>query len=221
MRRLLIREQRGDIASHDSMEAPRLSRARAEDGFTIVEVLVASVVMVVGLLALLATFDHARNLTSGSERSAQAIRVAERELERLMAIPYNSLAQNSTATAPATCTQSSSIAGSYASGVAVAAAGAAVTPTATWSVTRMGATSSVAGCLYAFVTWADDPSCSEANCPGQQDYKRLTVAASVINPNGGGTLPGGPNKPVIVSAVKANPRIGPGGKNGSGAPWVQ
>lgn len=198
----------------------RLEQLSAEDGFTMIEVLVASVVLVVGLLALLVTFDHARNLTSGSERSAQAIRVAERELERLMAVPYNSLAENSTLSSPSTCTQKSSIASSYAVGTAVAVAGGAVTPVATWSVTRMGTTSSVRGCLYAFVRWANDPNCSEAKCPGQQDYKRLTVAASVTMPDGT-PINGGPSKPVIVSAVKANPRIGPGGLSGAPAPFIQ
>jgi prepilin-type N-terminal cleavage/methylation domain-containing protein len=198
----------------------RLEQLGAEDGFTLIEVLVASIVLVVGLLALLVTFDHARDLTSGSERSAQAIRVAERELERLMAVPYNSLAQNSALSPPSTCTQTSSIASSYAPGTAVAVSGGAATPVATWSVTRMGTTSSVRGCLYVFVRWANDPSCSDAKCPGQQDFKRLTVAASVTMPDGT-PIKGGPSKPVIVSAVKANPRIGPGGLAGTPAPFIQ
>jgi prepilin-type N-terminal cleavage/methylation domain-containing protein len=198
----------------------RLRKARAEDGFTLIEVLVASVVLVVGLFALLTTFDQTRTQTAGSERSAQAIRVAERQLERLLAIPYNSLAQNSAATAPSTCTQASTIAASYAPGAAVATAGAAVTPTSTWSATRMGTTSSVRGCVYAFVRWVNDPACSDAKCPGAQDYKRLTVAVSVTSATGG-TVPGGPNTPVVVSAVKANPRIGPGGQDGNPPPWLQ
>ena len=197
----------------------RLQKAREDDGFTLVEVLMTSLILVVGLFALLSTFDTARTETAGSERSAQAIRVGEQELERLLAVPYNSLGEN-TATPPATCTQRSSVQTSYAPGTAVVApAGAAVsvTPARTWSVTRLGTTSSVRGCVYDFVRWVDDPNCSEANCPGQQDYKRLTVAVSVTNANAA-TLPGGPDKPVIVSAVKANPQIAPGGTTGSVSP---
>jgi prepilin-type N-terminal cleavage/methylation domain-containing protein len=195
-----------------------LRNARGEDGFTLIEVLVAAVILVVALFALLTTFDYARSETAGTERSAQAVRVAERELDRLLALPYSSLVPSSNAASPATCTQRSSIAGSYATGTAVAAvAGGAVTPTSTWSVTRIGATSSVRGCVYDYVTWVDDPICSDARCPGQQDYKRLTVAVSVTNANGNAPA-GGPTKPVVVSAVKANPRIGPGGTTGDGSP---
>jgi prepilin-type N-terminal cleavage/methylation domain-containing protein len=195
----------------------RLRSVRQEEGFTLIEVLVASVILAVALFALLTTFDYARTETAGSERSAQAIRAAEQELDRLLAVPYGSLAQNPSATSPATCTKRSSIAASYAPGTAVAVAGGAVTPTRTWSVTRIGTTSSVRGCVYDFVTWVEDPACADARCPGTQDYKRLTVAVSVTDSKGA-ALQGGPTTPVVVSAVKANPRIGPGGTTGGASP---
>lgn len=195
----------------------RPGSVRDEEGFTLIEVLVASVILVVALFALLSTFDYARTETAGSERSAQAVRAAEQELDRLLAVPYSSLAQNSSATSPATCIQRSSIAVSYAPGTSVAVAGGAVAPTRTWSVTRIGTTTAVRGCVYDYVTWVDDPNCSDANCPGTQDYKRLTVAVSVTDSKGA-ALPGGPTKPVVVSAVKANPRIGRAGSTGDGSP---
>jgi len=197
----------------------RRHKAGAEDGFTLIEVLVASVILAVALFSLLTTFDYARSETAGSEQAAQAIRVGEQELERLLAVPYNSLAEDSTATSPTLCTQRTSIAGSYASGTAVATSGAAVTPTRTWSVTRMGTTASARGCVYDFVRWVDDPTCPDASCPGAEDYKRLTVVVSVTGTNGA-ALPGGPAKPVVVSAIKANPRIGPGNTTGNSSPCL-
>jgi hypothetical protein len=81
----------------------------------------------------------------------------------------------------------------------------------------MGTTATVRGCLYDFVRWVDDPRCSATDCPGTQDYKRVTVAVTVTSSTGS-ALPGGPQKPVIVSAVKANPRVGRGNTNGTAPP---
>lgn len=71
--------------------------ARAQDGLTLVEVLVAILVLTVGILSLIQTFDSSRKLTLVAERRASIAHLAQREIERLESVPYNELAM---ATAP-------------------------------------------------------------------------------------------------------------------------
>jgi prepilin-type N-terminal cleavage/methylation domain-containing protein len=65
--------------------------ASDESGFTLVELLSAMLVVSIGVIALLMTFDTSRNLVSFSEAKETAVHVAEQELERLEAIPYGQL----------------------------------------------------------------------------------------------------------------------------------
>jgi len=64
---------------------------RDESGFSIVETLVALVILVVGLLATLSTFDSAVFGSHTAERGSEAAAIAERELERMLARPYDEL----------------------------------------------------------------------------------------------------------------------------------
>jgi type II secretory pathway pseudopilin PulG len=63
-----------------------------QGGFTIVESLVAMVLVVGGLLAVVSVFAHASAGVHTGEREAQATAVAERALEQLLARPYAELA---------------------------------------------------------------------------------------------------------------------------------
>lgn len=62
------------------------------DGFTMVEVLVAMVILVIGMLALAGAFDSARKLTLLSERRTEMAHRAQLEIERLQATSYAELA---------------------------------------------------------------------------------------------------------------------------------
>jgi len=63
-----------------------------EDGFTIVEVLIAALVMTIGILGLIGAFDSGRKLTLLSERRTAMAHRAQLELERLQTYPYGQLA---------------------------------------------------------------------------------------------------------------------------------
>lgn len=63
----------------------------AEHGFTVVEAMVAMLLLVVGLLATLSTFDSAVFGSHTAERGSEAAALAERELGRLLARPYAEL----------------------------------------------------------------------------------------------------------------------------------
>ncbi len=67
----------------------------AEDGFSLIEVLIAALVLTVGILGLVGAFDSARKLTLLSERRTAMAHIAQLELERLQSYPYSQLAMSS------------------------------------------------------------------------------------------------------------------------------
>lgn len=67
-------------------------RLGAEQGVTLIEVLVAVIVLTVGILALVSSFGSAQKLTLTAERRAALSHLAQREIERLQAVPYEELA---------------------------------------------------------------------------------------------------------------------------------
>jgi prepilin-type N-terminal cleavage/methylation domain-containing protein len=66
-----------------------------QSGFTIVEVLVAALVLAVGVAGLIGAFDSARKLTLLSERRTAMAHRAQLELERLQSYPFSQLAMAS------------------------------------------------------------------------------------------------------------------------------
>jgi Tfp pilus assembly protein PilV len=73
----------------------RLRELAAEDGLTLIELTIASLIMVVGLLALVSGLDHSRNLVSRSEKVEVASHQAERAIERVLARRYDDVALTS------------------------------------------------------------------------------------------------------------------------------
>src|SRR3954470_2675303 len=85
--------------------AERLRRVgREERGFTLLEVMVAALILVIGVLAVVGVFDSSRRLTTVSEKNEVVAHRAELELERVQAMPFAAVALNST---PAHSTDSS------------------------------------------------------------------------------------------------------------------
>ncbi len=75
-----------------------MARLRANGGFTLIEVMMAMLVLTVGIVGLMATFDGARKLTLVAERRAAAAHRAQWEIEKLTAQPYGELAMISVPT---------------------------------------------------------------------------------------------------------------------------
>ncbi|MGI8632634.1 MAG: type IV pilus modification PilV family protein [Solirubrobacterales bacterium] len=65
---------------------------RSQDGMTIVEVLIAIVILVVGILAFFLTIDSSTRATYNSERFQTANNIAQREMEALRRLDYDELA---------------------------------------------------------------------------------------------------------------------------------
>jgi Tfp pilus assembly protein PilV len=83
-------------------------RLAAEHGFTIFEVLAAAFVLVIGLLALLTTFDASRNLTNTADLKNFALGRAQRELEQVQGMQFSSLAMSSIPAASTTASDPTS-----------------------------------------------------------------------------------------------------------------
>lgn len=67
-------------------------RLRAQSGLTLIEVLMATMVLSIGLAGLLSAFDGGRRATSYSELHSVATGAAERELQRVSSLEWNKLA---------------------------------------------------------------------------------------------------------------------------------
>ncbi|NLT05513.1 MAG: prepilin-type N-terminal cleavage/methylation domain-containing protein, partial [Solirubrobacterales bacterium] len=63
-----------------------------EDGFTLIEVLAALMLLGVALFALASTLDFSRASTSQSELKTAAVDRAQREVEAIRALPYEQVA---------------------------------------------------------------------------------------------------------------------------------
>lgn len=86
---------------------PRRLRARATAGFTIVEVLVATLVLTIGIVAMFSNFTSSQKLGTSAEVHQAAAAVAEGELERLRGLKWSELALTE-ARIPTRVTESSS-----------------------------------------------------------------------------------------------------------------
>jgi len=187
-----------------------------EDGFTLIELMVAVAVLAVGILGLVGSFDGSRNLNTVSERTELMTHVGQRYIERLHDTPYEGLMLTSAPTPNPTdpthpdrfvCTG-----GTYswnASGCSstttgpppspaplIVKSGTAPTPpgippSTSWFDARSGAR----GTVHTYITWVDETCPDSAGvdrCPSTQDFKRLTVAVRLAN--------GRPRTPVVVTS---------------------
>src|SRR3954447_19543363 len=71
---------------------------RGEEGMTLIELLVAAVLVAVGVLALFSVLDGSRHLVTTSEKNDVAAHQGEAEIERILALDYSAIALT---TAPA------------------------------------------------------------------------------------------------------------------------
>ncbi len=64
---------------------------RGEQGFTLIEVLMAALLLVVGILTTLQALDSSRRLTLVAERQTSVAHRAQVELERVKSLPYSQI----------------------------------------------------------------------------------------------------------------------------------
>lgn len=165
------------------------AKVRREEGFTVVEVLVAALVFALGAIAVLQVLDASARNAFRAEQGQVGINIAQRELEKLRQYDYDDVALTTTPTdATVHASLQNRVAGTNFSlnpdgsnaaemvvkGVAGQANGL-VSPSSTFTL------GDVSGTIYRFVVWQNEPGCSSLVCPGTHDYKRVVVVVQLDN----------------------------------------
>jgi prepilin-type N-terminal cleavage/methylation domain-containing protein len=156
-----------------------------ERGMTLIEVVVATLILA---LAALATFGILASATRNAQRakaSQVTLDLAQEEIERLRGVPYDELAITSL---PTHATNSLNPnyrvqAGNFALRRNPVSEQAPLVVNEEIGFSRQSEFTSgnpnsggVTGTIYRYVVWRNDPSCPETQCKGQQDYKQVVVA---------------------------------------------
>lgn len=180
----------------------------SEDGFTLFELLIAMAVTAIGLMALVSSFDHSRELVSTAEKTEVASHQAERAMERVLAMPYAQVAHatapahNTDATHPANYVSTTGTSYQWDQGATgprsddleVDNVNGQIANVSNWA----DSASRLSGKTYTFVTRTGD-LCSATGCPaGDQRGRRVTLAVTVDGPR---PL----KKPVLISSLIINP----------------
>jgi prepilin-type N-terminal cleavage/methylation domain-containing protein len=76
------------------LRRPLLSPCRGEDGFTIIEVMVASVILLVGMMGVLGIVVQSDGVSASNRAREQGIGLQREIIEAARAIPYDGLSQN-------------------------------------------------------------------------------------------------------------------------------
>src|ERR1700730_2955235 len=148
-----------------------------EGGFGLIEVIVATMLLVVGVLSSFLAYEGSQRADGRGERTATVAHRAQSEIERIAALPYASVGMESIptnsgsgkATDPLNYVVNSPAGYKYdwtqSTSEPFVSGGEVETETAWTDGNRSGK-------LYDFVTWVSDPC---AACAKSQDYKRVTV----------------------------------------------
>jgi type II secretory pathway pseudopilin PulG len=177
-----------------------MSYARGhESGFTIVEVLVAALILVIAAMTTFGLLTSATKNTVRAKATQVALDRAQREVEKLRSLNNNELAMT-TLPAPSASDYSpgfrvDSGSGTYAlsrspvgdyqkmvfNGGSLFGGGAVK-----GGVVNPGpvpfSSGEVSGWVYRYIVWRNDERCLETDCPGTQDYKQIVVAVKLRSP---------------------------------------
>jgi hypothetical protein len=197
---------------------PAARAAGRDDGLTLVETLVAILLLSVGLLATAAVYDGSRRLSGTSERTSVLAHRAQAEIERISALGWSHVALSG---APVRSTDPADPASMLTAStpprlrpdrrdpttdeaLVIDPAAGQVDPTVrTWTDGRLR------GRIHTWVSWRTDPRCG-AGCPTSQNAKRITVVLTV---DGQTTRRG----PLVTSVVLTDPDAAPAGAMADGA----
>jgi type II secretory pathway pseudopilin PulG len=180
--------------------------AKSEGGFTIVEVLVAALILVVGAIATFGVLASATVNTQRAKASQVALDRAQQEMEALRSLSDEQLALTTTPphlseegnpdyrvsggtfalrrTMPPTEYKDMVVnGGSFYGGGTIEGGKVSPGPTSFSS-------GDVSGKVYRYIVWRNDASCSAETCPGEQDYKQIIIAVTLDATSNHGT-PGG------------------------------
>lgn len=193
-------------------------RGSREGGFTIIEVMIAALVILAALGVVVTTAVKIRGLSTTGESKAAATKVAQQELERMRSLGWERLQMDAAPTqSTAVDDIKDPLSAHYLSGTNYQpSTSAAVQPLVVGTAPDVGETDlrdvkvtptawqsgQEEGLIYRFVTYGNDSACG-TNCPSAYDYKRVTVAVTVTKPVGA------IKNPIVVSTEVSNPADAP------------
>jgi prepilin-type N-terminal cleavage/methylation domain-containing protein len=166
---------------------------KRQEGFALIELLVAVLILAAGALAVLGVVDASTRNTFRAEQTQVAINRAQRELEQIRQLEYTDVAL--TATPAASSDPKDPRYRVSGSDFALGWNGTTPSNYAEMAVKNIGGledglvnpgptsftSGDVSGKVYRYVVWQDDPSCQKVPnstidaCPGTRDYKRVVV----------------------------------------------
>jgi prepilin-type N-terminal cleavage/methylation domain-containing protein len=172
-------------------------RENREAGFTIIEVLVAILIVSIAAMTTFTLMSAAARNSQRAEASQVALDYAEQELELLRSMEDKNLALTaspSTSTNPnspnsrvnnGTFALSRQPLGNYrnlvVNGGSLYGGGHVTGGTVNPGPTKF-TSGDVSGRVYRYIAWRNDEKCSETSCPGKQDYKQIVVAVRLDTP---------------------------------------
>ena len=173
------------------------ARTDSEAGFTIVEVLVAVLIVSIASMTTFTLLSAATRNAQRAEASQVALEYAEQELELLRSMEDKNLALTAS---PSSSTNPNSpnrrvLNGTFAltrqppgnyrnlvvNGGSLYGGGHIAGGTVNPGPTNF-TSGDVSGRVYRYIVWRNDEKCSEASCPGKQDYKQIVVAVRLNTP---------------------------------------
>jgi prepilin-type N-terminal cleavage/methylation domain-containing protein len=175
-------------------------RQQSEAGFTIIEVLVAILIVSIAAMTTFTLMSAAARNSQRAEASQVALDYAEQELELLRSMEDKNLALTaspSTSANPNSPNSPNSRVnnGTFAlsrqplanyrnlvvNGGSLYGGGHVTGGTVNPGPTKF-TSGDVSGRVYRYIVWHNDEKCTEANCPGKQDYKQIVVAVRLDTP---------------------------------------
>jgi prepilin-type N-terminal cleavage/methylation domain-containing protein len=203
-------------------------RTDSQRGFTIIEVMIAALVILVALGVVVTAAVGMRHLSSTEETKSEATKIAQRELEKLRSLGWGQLEMDGTPTASGGSSAKDPLSSVYLSGtnyrpstdaawqpldIGTAPDPGVIDTRGVQSAVGTWTADKYSGKIYRFVTYGTDTALG-SNASPSYDYKRITVAvtvdASATTIAGDQTTVSaaksvGIESPIIVSTVIANP----------------
>jgi len=190
-------------------------RLATEEGFSLIELLFAMMLLAIGIFALAATLDGARDVTTTAERTEAATHAGERALDEVLGRPLDAIAMSCDPRATATVSRCTTTYPQAVDAVyrgqqslsrneemVVSTTAGKVTARETWQDARTGDR----GHVYRFVTCAGAPS-TPADCLEGSAVKRVVVAVTLDR--------GDIRRPILLSTFVTDPAGGDPSATGS------
>jgi prepilin-type N-terminal cleavage/methylation domain-containing protein len=206
------------------MRSVKRLHLRGQQGFTLIEMLVAMFVLAIGIIATMNVFTSSKAISVVAQRYEVGVHQAQREMERLRSLPYSELGLTSQPAVADRLSADPNKVGYFngATFTVKSSAGAQAAVSETLVLPATNATGAVnpaptpftlagggvSGKVYRYITWRPEDcgndGAGQPLCPGNQDTKRILVAVK-MDANGNVA----PSNPVWVTSVAIDPTSKP------------